>query len=153
MGHGYVFQCKRCRYKLEADLGIGFMTSRETEETVRKMKSGAYGEKAEEFFRNNPDGTVDCSNVLFQCEKCGALKVDMGLAMYKRKEGTPEPEYHFPDAESYVKAEEFGHICGKCGSKMKELNTAHLIENAFAGKVRCPRCGGKLEIKDVICWD
>ena len=149
MGQGYVLQCKICRYKFETNLGVGFLLPSVTKETIEKMKSGEYGEKAEEFFRNHPDGTVDCCEVLYQCEKCGALKTEMDLTMYARKEGSADPDVILPDSDSYDKAEEFEHKCDKCGKPMKEVD----IDSVFEGKLRCPRCRGRMEIKDIICWD
>lgn len=50
MGMGYTFRCSKCGYKLKAYMGIGFAFPDETEETIRNMKSGKFGETAKKFF-------------------------------------------------------------------------------------------------------
>ena len=153
MGMGYTFRCSKCGYELEAYLGIGFLFIRQTEETIRKIKSGKYGAKAKAFFEEHPDGSVDCSNALFKCEKCGSLKVEPVLDLYKRKEGTPEPEFPFPDEDYFIKDTEFEHICEKSGTVMKIQNMDRFLNRVMKGKIRCPDCDGHLELGELINWD
>ena len=153
MGMGFTFKCSKCGYELEANMGFGFLFPQVTEETIQDMKSGKYGEIAEKFFQENPDGSVNCSNELFMCKKCGALKVDMALDLYKRKEGVSEPKYPFPDEDYFSKAMELDHICEKCGNKMEKQNERRFLKKVQNGKVRCPDCDGYLELAGFFNWD
>lgn len=153
MGMGFTFKCSKCGYELQASMGGGFFLPRETEETIMDMKSGKYGETAKVFFEENPDGTVDCRYELFRCKKCGSLKVDMALDLYKRKEGVPESEYLFPDKDHFCKSMKLDHICERCGSKMGKQNEDRFLKKVFDGKIRCPDCDGYLELSDFYNWD
>ena len=156
MGQGYVLKCSKCRYSLTVELGGGFMMPQITNETIEKMKSGAYGEKARKFFEENPDGTVDCDYVLLRCEKCGTLKVDMDLSLYKRKESASGKDlpWYMPDPEYYVKAEDFDHKCKKCGCSMHVVDTSDdFFEKIENGEINCPVCHGNLYIANILMWD
>ena len=153
MGMGFTFRCSKCGYELEAYMGTGFFFPKVTEKTIREMKSGKYGKTAKKFFEENPDGTVDCSSVLFRCNKCGSLKADKVLDLYKRKEGVPEPEYPFPDEDYFCKSMELDHICERCGSKMEKQNEDRFLEEIENGKIRCPDCGGYLDLAGFFNWD
>ncbi len=154
MGEGCFLACDNCGYKIDIDLGFGSLICLETEETIKKMKSGAYGKKAADFFRENPDGTVDCSYVLLKCDKCGELKNDMDLSLYKRIEGSEDPEFPIPDPDYFVKAEDFEHKCGKCGNTMRIVDTSDGFEEKIQnGEIRCPNCNKKLTLIALACWD
>lgn len=153
MGMGYTFRCSKCGYKLEAYMGIGFAFPDETEETIRNMKSGKFGETAKKFFEENPDGTVDCSNELFLCKKCGSLKVNPVLDLYKRKEGVSEPKYPFPDDDYFYKVMEVDHICDRCGNKMEKQDEDRFLKKAFKGEISCPDCDGHLVVGGFFNWD
>ena len=153
MGMGYTFRCCGCGYELEAYMGGGFLLPSVTEKTIQELKSGKYGETAKIFFEENPDGTADCRNELFRCKKCGFLKVDMSLDLYKRKEGVSEPDYLFPDEDHFCKSMKLDHICERCGSKMKKQKEARFLKDIENGKIRCPDCGGYLELAGFFNWD
>ncbi len=154
MGQGFVLSCSKCGYALEANLGIGFMYPKETEKTIQKIRSGKYGEHAREFFQENPEGTVDCCNVLLRCDHCGNLKVDKDLTLYKTKEGVISPEYHVPDPEYYIEAEKFEHKCKKCGNNMSIMDTDDdFYEKVCNGEIKCPKCHGNLQMTGFFMWD
>ena len=153
MGMGFTFRCSGCGNELEAYTGGGFLLPKVTEKTIQDMKSGKYGEKAKIFFEENPDGTADCRSELFRCKKCGFLKVDMSLDLYKRKEGVSEPDYLFPDEDYFCKSMELDHICERCGSKMEKQNVDRFLKKVLDGKIRCPDCGGYLELGSLSNWD
>ena len=105
------------------------------------------------FFEENPDGSVDCSNGLFQCKKCGSLKMDKVLDLYKRKAGVSEPKYPFPDEDHFYKSMELDHICERCGNKMEKQDIDRFLEKVENGNIRCPDCGGCLELTGFFNWD
>ncbi len=144
MGQGFVVSCSKCGYRLEANLGAGFMYPQEIKETIQKMESGAYGERAREFFRENPDGTVECCRVLFRCDHCGNYKADKDLTLYKPKEGAAAPKDIIPDSDYYIEAEKFEHKCEKCGSHMSIVDTSDdFYKKVYNGEIRCPKCHAK----------
>ena len=125
--------------------------------TIQDMKSGKYGEKAKKFFQENPDGTVDCDNVLFRCRKCGFVKVDKALDLYKPKEFVPELNYPniYPLVWPgyYEKVIELDHKCERCGDKMDIQNEDIFLKNVNEGIIKCPDCGGFLEESNRFDWD
>ena len=64
MGESVSYKCPKCGYSFIGPLGSGFLYPDVYFETVEKMKSGEFGEKAKQFFIDIPDGAVDCENVM-----------------------------------------------------------------------------------------
>ena len=153
MGQGFDLLCSNCGYKLIANLGTGFMYPREVEKTIEKIKSGKYGKHAREFFQENPEGTVDSSNVLLRCDHCGNLKVDKDLTLYKLKEGVTSPKYHIPNPYDYVEAEKIEHKCKKCGNNMSIIDMDDFYEKVCNGEITCPKCHGNLQMTGFLMWD
>lgn len=52
MGDSVSYKCPKCGYSFIGPLGSGFLYPEVYYETVEKMKSGEFGKKAKQFFKN-----------------------------------------------------------------------------------------------------
>ena len=64
MGQGYSLGCKRCGYKISANLGVGFAFPRVYEAVMKEAQGGKLGETVQSFLKEHPDGALDCDQVL-----------------------------------------------------------------------------------------
>lgn len=177
MGTGYTLRCKKCAYKISANLGVGFFFPKVYQQTMEAAREGKFGETIRQFLQNHPDGALNIESVFLQCPECGSLKNGPDLSMYVRNQEIPRRENGrwsvaapFEDAD-YVSPMELeqentyvlyapGHICKKCGKPLKSITENELVKRD-AGEVQergrtvisCPKCGNSLWIDDVIMWD
>ena len=77
MGQGYSLGCKKCGYKISANLGVGFAFPRVYEAVMKEAHDGKLGKTVQSFLMEHPDGALDCDQVLLQCDECGALERGM----------------------------------------------------------------------------
>ncbi len=175
MGCGYTFSCKKCGYKLNPWLGVGFLFPLTYRETIEAAKRGEFGETVQTFLEEHPNGALNCDEVLLQCTECGSLETAKDLSMYvppDRAEPSKVGRWSvaFPadsdscvapwELENYVLIDRYEHKCMKCGAKMKTIDQKALgkrIGPSVSGEsqtdIPCPECGEKLRYISTIMWD
>ena len=161
MGTITIHICPKCGYGFRRKTGIGMMFPQVYQETVEKAKEGKFGKEIQDFFRDHPDGAIDAESVTLCCEACGCLGTDKDLTMYIPKkrsilpdigtkdEGGSERSYvmRYELVEFYEKYADYPHKCGKCGGKMRVIDSEEELE--------CPVCRVPLEMdpSGLIMWD
>lgn len=134
-------------------------------DTIQEIKSGMYGEVIRAFMKNNPDGAVDCSNIITKCIKCNKLEHKKALTMYLPKQGykkrnrgiwsvsMPFIGVNFVDTdelkEYYNEYAQYEHRCIECGAKVEKITEDDFLKE----KIKCPQCGGVFEYRGVIWFD
>ena len=144
MGKGYICKCPECDYTLKAFLGVGMMYPMTVQEEMKKLKKGRYGEQGMRFFKDHPDGSITCENVVTRCTVCGNLEVkyDFNLLIPKSEAANMDAGYE---------VEKYNHFCKKCGNKAEIVDD--FAEKLEQEKIICPKCKGKLFLSDYLCWD
>ncbi len=176
MGSGFVLRCKKCGYKKELYLGVGFRFPQIYQETIESARKGKYGKIVQMFLEEHPDGVLNCDRVLLQCPDCNYLETGLDLSMYIPKQDTIPKEQGrlavsapFEDAsyvapwklDNYELIRHYEHICRKCGTKMKALNekdlekeNGPLFPRREQTEFGCPKCGEPLwNVDRKILWD
>ena len=164
MGSGFDLKCRKCGYRFEANLGIGFSFPRVYRDTMKAAMDGKYGEEVRRFLMEHPDGALDCSRVLLRCGECGALDSDMDLSMYLPEEkGKPEdyiPWASWTGMEGYKLVRRYAHRCKRCGCSMNSFHENELDEvmgcpsdDKSVTGLRCPDCGDYLRYDSYCMWD
>ena len=166
MGKRLSFLCSKCGFTFESSIGIGMMFPVVYSETVSKMKAGIYGKQGNEFFKQFPDGAIDCENVILQCQKCRNLMKKKDLTMYVPKEkGNPTEEKKrrwsvaFPASdisyvspmdlqENYFEYQKYNHKCPECSGTDFVIYSVNNCPD-----LKCPRCNIILEICDIAFAD
>ena len=145
------------------------------QEIMKTAKKGKLGKEIKTFLCENPDGALDCSQVLLQCTSCGKLDAGIDLSMYVPAD---KPIVHkggwssaFPlEDTSYIAPWElkehyrlvkpFDHTCRKCGCKMRVIKEQDLItkdEESIRRKesvnINCPKCRKPLTVGGYVMWD
>ena len=143
MGSGFTTLCNSCKDMEEAILGVGFMYLELCRKTLKKMKSGKFGEEYKKIVNDNPNCNIDCEKVIFYCKDCKKWHVDTVLDLYKGNE--EDTCYNINDDAVLLK--KFEHKCKYCGSKNLE------IFHDFNPKMKCNKCGGELIEAGVMMWD
>lgn len=177
MGTGYTLRCKRCGYKISANLGVGFLFPMAYQEAMEAARDGKLGKTVQQFLQEHPDGALNIESVFLQCPDCGTLESGPDLSMYIRNPDIPRREHGrwsvpapFEEMD-YVSPMELeqentyilyapGHICEKCGKPMKSITDNDLMEKDIGAEkkrgrtgVACPCCGRSLWIDGVMMWD
>lgn len=151
MGQGISCKCNKCGYEFGANLGVGFFYPSLVDETKEAMIKGEFGNTAKEFFEKNPNGTVDCENVVARCKKCKEYHVVPKLYLYKPKLGFNDKERMIWDLDTYFElSEKYRHVCD-CGEELEIIENAE--EKAVSGELSCLKCGGVMTLNDIIMWD
>ena len=86
MGRGFGLVCRKCRYEFGIHLGVGFGFPQNYQSIMEAAKAGKLGREVRYFLRENPEGTLDCSQVLLQCTACDSLERGIDLSMYIPKD-------------------------------------------------------------------
>lgn len=86
MGRGFGLICRKCRYEFGIHLGVGFGFPQNYQNIMEAAKAGKLGREVRYFLRENPEGTLDCSQVLLQCTVCDSLERGIDLSMYIPKD-------------------------------------------------------------------
>lgn len=161
MGAGAVLTCKDCGYQCDVRTGIGRGYSTTYHEELQAMKLGKYGKTRADFLATHPDAVIDVAYKVVICPECGAFKNVMDLAIYVPQEGKDEDCYwvdedgliipHWDFQVHYDKVMDYHRKCPHCHRTMVDCED----EFAFAmqGKLKCPKCQGKMEVTGMIMWD
>ncbi len=177
MGTGYMLRCRKCRYEISANLGIGFRFPLAYQETMEAARTGTFGKTIKHFLEDHPDGALNIDEVFLQCPECGALKAGPDLSMYirnpdvqRKEQGRWSVALPFEDAD-YVSPMELeqdrsyvyyapGQICEKCGKPLKSITEIDLMKNDIASGhntgqtvLSCPECKESLWVDGIIMWD
>ena len=151
MGSGKVFICSSCGERFSAMTGIGRLFPKIYEETVKKMRSGKYGDECKKFFKEHPDGAVNCEKELLICEECGVPKTEMNLSLYLPKKGAKNiPEMPFGnDFRKFTLYAEYPHKCDQCGG------ICNVVKSSKIKRMTCPVCKGVMQEDPagLILWD
>jgi DNA-directed RNA polymerase subunit RPC12/RpoP len=59
----------------------------------------------------------------------------------------PDELEELPIGRKYI------HRCYKCKKPMQEVNEREFLEQLDNGKIKCPKCGGKMSEPSLILWD
>ena len=175
MGQGYSLGCKKCSYKIDVNLGVGFFFPRVYEAVMKEAQAGKLGKNIQSFLIEHPNGALDCDQVLLQCKQCDSLECGMDLSMYIPKEAV-EPRqkgiwsgafsgegYSYVSPwdlkKSYSLYARYDHICRKCKGKMKvikqkdlELQGGNSLDH-ITSSIPCPKCKSPLSFEGMIMWD
>ena len=175
MGQGYSLGCKRCGYKISANLGVGFAFPRVYEAVMKEAHDGKLGKTVQSFLKEHPEGALDCDQVLLQCDECGALERGMDLSMYILKDAVEPRQKGFWSTafsgegysyvapwdlkESYSLYARYDHTCKKCKGKMKVIKQKDLelqesrSPDHITSNIPCPKCKTPLSFEGMIMWD
>lgn len=173
MGMDLACSCKKCGYRFEAAVGVGWLYPKVYVKTVAEMKEGKFGEQGKEFFEAFPNGAITCENIVVQCNDCGQLMTVPELALYVPKEGydPAKQERKVPwlsgfsgkgydyvpfseTSENYQLFERYDHRCIYCNGHTSVV--PGFTENMAEGidrHVQCPECGSMMKIYITACWD
>jgi len=116
MGAGIALKCKKCRYSLDASLGIGFLYPSTCEDLLQKMKEGFFGKEIMDAANSIPGVAVHQRRALFKCEECGSLRVDdiidlcVPIKQNFKRQGRFSVAFEFPNANTYVMDDEIGSV-------------------------------------------
>ena len=153
MGTGYICKCPECGYTLEAFLGVGMMYPITMREEIKKLKKGRYGEQGMRFFKEHPNGSITCENVVTRCTACGNLEVKYDFDLLAPRSEAIDENQNEPITNMHFdyEVEKYHHFCKKCGNK------AEIVEDfekkLEQGEMICPKCEGKLFLSDYLRWD
>ena len=163
MGVGRYYQCPKCGYELQADLGIGIMFPSVFKDFMMKAKKGELGKEFKDLADRYSNGALDVESVLAKCTVCGNYETVPDLTFYKRKiEPIPNDygkwlssveeengKYVVPWdlSENYEKVKQYLHRCSKCDGKMEILGEEELDH------LTCPKCKTELTITEMSLWD
>lgn len=166
MGTGYSFTCSKCKHRFSASWGIGFSFPQVYEDTVKKIKAGAYGNLWQDLVNKEKYVVTDAEKHIYICGKCNAWKSEQCLSLYIPKD--PEHlkiKYQLDSVEelnerSYILTAEiraeyrilkrYIHKCDKCSGVM------HRATEEEMNVLTCPKCGGEPEkpgYMGMIMWD
>lgn len=152
MGKSYTFQCKKGKYKLYANLGVGMSFPRVFAKIMCKARNGEFGEVPQKFLLENPNGVLDVSNVLAKCVQCGQYDIVPDLTMYLPK--NPCHNKDFPMTwelrEHYKIFAEYQHKCKQCGGNVEIFKETDF--ETWKCKITCPYCQGQMGVAKGV-WD
>lgn len=165
MGAGYYLHCPVCGYEADVSLGYGFLYPMVYRETQEDAKNGKLGATLKKFYTQHPDGAVNPTLALAQCEKCGKYTSVPDYTMYLPKAGKQKKppkgrwsvampfegaEYVAPHEfeEAFDVCKLFPHRCGSCRGKVK------LLPEEEIDHLKCPHCKNQvLTVQEICLWD
>lgn len=150
MGMGYTLVCGKCGYSRNLFVGCGMMYCQVLQQKTREAKEGMHGPKLKALFEKYPNGCIDAMNNIYYCNECRTVECEPSLDFYKPVNPDEEisDELFGPDMDKYELAEEYIHLCPKCGRPMKQV-----IRLTESEPVDCPECGGSMETGHRLIWD
>lgn len=145
MGLAFTFRCKDCGHNLKFYFGTGAMYPEKYQEIINDALIGKLGAEIQKFLIENPNGAIDISRVLANCENCGHHEMVRDLTMYLPKENFSQDKSYpltWKFLEHYEIFKKYRHECSYCGEPV-EIVTA---ENFFDRKIilRCPNCESEM---------
>lgn len=165
MGQSLTYHCPHCEYEFDYSLHpesypLAFIAG------MQEARDGKLGARLKGLLEEHPEGVIDFSKVLYQCEKCGRYTARERLDFYVPKgrelPGTMVPHegdgdlgreflYVLPeDLQKYYElSHSFAHVCGHCHGHLKELPEGLPYDQ----DVKCPLCGEVMEILGIIDGD
>lgn len=178
MGSGFTFRCCNCGEEFCVYLGIGFAFPSEYKTVNEAVKAGNYGEKWQSIMNSADFIQADAERYFFHCGRCGHWEEDYGLSLYapndvgslrKKQYGikTVEEWGYVPYAvfsralisdtnPDYHQLKRRIHRCPECNRAMKKHTYNQLLQRIYnddSFKIKCPKCGDKLEEIGAIRWD
>ena len=146
MGTGYSFTCSKCKHRFSASWGIGFSFPQVYEDTVKKIKAGAYGSLWQDLM--NTEKYEQCLS-LYIPKDPEHLKIKYQLDSVEELNERP----YILTAEiraEYRILKRYIHKCDKCSGVM------HRATEEEMNVLTCPKCGGEPEkpgYMGMIMWD
>ena len=175
MGRGFGLVCRKCRYEFGIHLGVGFGFPQNYQNIMEAAKAGKLGREVRYFLRENPDGTLDCSQVLLQCTACDSLERGIDLSMFIPKDqpyvtkgnwsvAFPMEEFSYvapSDLKSHYRlVKHYDHRCKQCKGRMRVITENHLTfrkpvsgEESALVNVNCPKCHVPMAVGSTLMWD
>jgi len=151
MGHGIGYSCSECGEGGMVLLGVGMMFPEVCKEERRKAARGKYGAELQQAVRENPDGWLDCTEVVYACS-CGGWENTAVLDYYlpvetKQDSGGYAPPRRNPE-DKIIRRK---HPCPRCG---KNMRPAQKGQSGLYDGLRCRECGGPVVFTDLMMlWD
>lgn len=155
--------------------GVGMAFPMVYQETVADIKAGKYGDTMKYIMKNMNFVTVDTTNKIYHCKKCGHLETMQVLNLYLPKDTekikkkvinrwtAAEPNskmtigelgefpYWLPngeDSNDFIMFYKFKHDCPICGTKMSRVKVRRITDE------KCPKCGQNYQVQNLdILWD
>ncbi len=146
MGKSYVFRCKECGHNLKFYFGISAQYPERYQEILNEALIGNLGAEIQKFLIDNPDGVIDISRVLTNCESCGKFEMVRDLTMYLPRKNFSYDKNSPPLPEdmknNFDKFAEYQHKCSYCGEPVEIITE----ENFFDKKIilQCPNCDSEM---------
>ncbi len=146
MGCGIRLKCSKCAKDIEVSLDVGRYYPQYCAIVKDKVLKGAYGKRALQKVRSNPNGIFDCTRVIYKCE-CGYWHDAEKLIYCIPNDPRTDDDYYneWNDTNSQVIWKR-RHPCPRCRKEMKRYD-GDVME------LKCPACGGNLEAVDYLMWD
>ncbi len=148
MGTIYKFHCEKCGYVLETNLGFDIFEVVELyKKTLTAGRNGEFGEEVQKFLLENPDGEIDCKNILKKCTVCGKYETIQDLTM-----SLPKKDIFGRKGREIFK--KYPHKCKHCGGKVEILTESDIFEKKC--NMNCPYCHIEMiedERKYSTIWD
>ena len=141
MGKFFTFHCKNCGHNLKFYFGIGGMYPQTYQEVLNDALIGKFGKDIQKFLIDNPEGVIDVSRVLANCENCGHHEMVRDLSMYLPKENFIRAENYplpFEFEKNYIQAKKFHHKCSYCGESVQIITEKNFLQTEI--KLQCPNC-------------
>ena len=141
MGKFFTFHCKNCGHNLKFYFGIGGMYPQTYQEVLNDALIGKFGKDIQKFLIDNPEGVIDVSRVLANCENCGHHEMVRDLSMYLPKENFVRAENYplpFEFEKNYIQAKKFHHKCSYCGESVQIITEKNFLQTEI--KLQCPNC-------------
>lgn len=165
MGVAVTYMCPKCGYEFTYNDGVGMMYPYFFAECQEEAKMGKFGGTLEMLFFQHPDGIIDPTRKLYQCDKCGRYYCRQALDFYipngkERPSGESTWTTAFPpvDESMYVDPDEFeeyftlfkkyNHFCGHCRGHLHEMS-----EEEYKRGFTCPVCHHRMKRGPELCWD
>lgn len=111
------------------------------QEILNDALIGNLGNELQKFLIENPNGVIDVSRVLANCENCGHHEMVRDLTMYLPKENFIQQENYplpFEFEENYILVKKFQHKCNYCGEPVEVVTEKNFLQTEI--HLRCPNC-------------
>ena len=146
MGHSFLYKCKNCGTEGSVSLGVGMRYPSFCVDEKERALRGELGEEAMAAVKEYPGGSFDCTEALYKCE-CGYWRSECKHA-YRIPRGLVPDKDFFMELTSRNSrlVWEKPHTCAKCGKKMKRYR-------GDMRELKCPECGGEIDICEACLWD